>query len=197
MFYEDDHPDVTLSEWQGYSAWQKYLKEFPVYLVDQIIDRSECGCLPEWYVPLARGVIIASDALLHQAGHYHGMHRPPGWRQVSSDCYSQIIGYNQSDWPDALVVRRCDKHEWWAIERRVADVDEVLVFDFGSTPIFTRSYVSAMRLATHCNVNNPPHGLRWIKQAADDSEAAIDFARKRQLYEVLCAVQARLPIYAS
>jgi len=51
------------------------------------------------------------------------------------------------------------------IQRRVADFDEVLVFNFGSTPIFTRSYQSAMRLAMYCNGNNPPHGLRWIKQA--------------------------------
>jgi hypothetical protein len=92
--------------------------------------------------------VIASDALLHQAGHYHGMHRPRGWREVSPDCCSQVIGKGFS-WPDVLVVRRCDKHEWRAIQRRVADLDEVLVFDFGSTPVFTRNCISAMRLAMH------------------------------------------------
>jgi len=181
MLYEDGHPNVTLSEWQGFSAWQKYLKEFPPHLVDEVIDRHKCGCLPDWYVPLARGVVISSDALLRHAGHCPGMHRPRGWREVSSDCYSQVIGNMGLSWPDVLVVRRCDKHEWWAIHRRVADVDEVLVFDFGSTPIFTRGCASAMRLAMHCNVNNPPHGLRWIKEAPDDCQAAIEFARKREL----------------
>ena len=86
---------------------------------------------------------------------------------------------------DSLAVRRCDKHEWWVIERRVADVDEVLVLSFGSTPIFTRSYQSAMRLARHCNGNNPPHGLRWIKETPDDCPGAIEFARKRRIDEAL------------
>ena len=84
-----------------------------------------------------------------------------------------------------LPVRRCDKHEWWVIERRVADVDEVLVFNFGSTPIFTRGYQSAMRLAMYCNGNNPPHGLRWIKETPDDCPGAIEFARKRRIDEAL------------
>lgn len=185
MLYEDSHPDVMLSDWQ--SAWQKYLKEFAPHLVDEVIDRHEAGCLPDWFVPLARGVVIASDELLRHAGHCHGMHRPRGWREVDPDCYSQVIGDKGVRWPDVLVVRRCDKHEWWMIERRVADVDEVLVFNFGSTPIFTRSPASAMRLATYCNVSNPPHGLLWVKQTPDDCSGAIEFAYQRDKNEALGA----------
>ena len=65
----------------------------------------------------------------------------------------------------------------------MADVDQVLVCCFGSTPIFTRSYTSAICLAVNCNVDNPPQGLRWIKQAPDDCQAAIEFARRRQIDE--------------
>lgn len=71
------------------------------------------------------------------------------------------------------------------IERRVADVDQVLVCCFGSTPIFTRSYTSAICLAVYCNINNPPHGLLWIKQAPDDCSDAIEFAYQRLRNEAL------------
>jgi hypothetical protein len=195
MADEDDHPDVTLSDWQCFLASKKFCEEFPLLLIDEVADRDECGCLPNWFVPLARGVVIASDELLRRAGHHHGRHRPRGWREISPDCYWLATGWKAPFCRDALVVRRCDKHEWWAIQRRVAGVREVLVFNFGSTPIFTRGYASAMRLAMHCNVDNPPHGLRWIKEAADDCEAAIKFARKRKLCEVLCVAEARLPVY--
>ena len=70
------------------------------------------------------------------------------------------------------------------IERRIAGVKEVLVFDFASIPILTRSYASAMRLAMHCNVDTPPHG-RWIKQAPDDCAGAIELARQRRIKEAL------------
>ena len=93
---------------------------------------------------------------------------------------------------DSLGVRRCDdKHEWWVIERRVADVDEVLVLRFGSTPIFTRSYQAAMRLAMHCDVNAPTADLRWIKTTPNNKQAAIEFARKRRIEEALGASSAQ------
>ena len=177
--FEQGHPNVSLSDWQAFIATETSRRS----LIGEVVDRSECGCLPDWFVPLARGVAIASDALLRQAGHHDGMHRPRGWREVDRHCYRQLLGGEGPSWPDVLVVRRCDKHEWWAIERRVADVWEVLVCDFGSTPIFTRSYQSAIRVAMHCNGTNSPHGLRWIKQAPDDCSGAIEFARKRRIDE--------------
>ena len=60
----------------------------------------------------------------------------------------------------------------------MGDVRQALVCNFGSTPIIAPSYTSAMCLALHCNVDNPPHGLRWIKQAPDDCSSAIEFALK-------------------
>ena len=73
----------------------------------------------------------------------------------------------------------------------MASVDETLVFDFASTPILTRSYASAMRLAIYCNVSNPPHGLRWVQQAPNDCSGAIQFARKRRIEEALSAQSAQ------
>src|SRR5450759_4574486 len=56
-----------------------------------------------------------------------------------------------------LMVRCCGKHHLWTVERwgekrPYNNADEVLVFLFGSTPIFTRSYQAAMRLAAYCHV---------------------------------------------
>ena len=61
MFYDADHPDVSLSD------WQTFVRECPSDLIAELIDRSEIG-LPDWFVPLARGVGIASDALTSQSG---------------------------------------------------------------------------------------------------------------------------------
>ena len=112
--------------------------------------------------------------------------------KVSRHYYSRRIGGEGFCWLNTLVVRRCDKHDWWLIERRVADVDQILVCSFGSTPIVTTSYASAMRLAMHCNVDSPPHGLRWIKQAPDDCEGAIEFAYEREVNETCGANSTQL-----
>ena len=60
----------------------------------------------------------------------------------------------------------------WTIERlgpsRRYEVDEVLGHIFGGTPIFTRGSQSAMRLAIHCHIKEPPLGLRWIKAPPPD-----------------------------
>ena len=37
------------------------------------------------------------------------------------------------------------------------------------------------------NVDNPPHGLVWIKQAPDDCSGAIEFAYERCRHEALGA----------
>jgi hypothetical protein len=173
MFNNADHPHVTLSDWQAFKVAEVARRS----VVAEVIDRDGVYCLPEWFVPLARGVAIASDALLQRAG--RGRKYPHGWRKIDPHCCRQLTGGEGAHWPDLLIVRECDKHDWWAIQRRVADVDQVLVLDFGSTPIFTRSSASAKRLAEYCNENTPA-GLRWAKEAADDCSGAIAFARQRR-----------------
>ena len=46
MFYDVDHPNVSLSEWQS------FLKDLPTHLIAEVIDRSRIG-LPDWFVPFA------------------------------------------------------------------------------------------------------------------------------------------------
>jgi hypothetical protein len=65
MFNDVDHPNVTLAEWQDFIAREKSCKEHP--LLDEVIDRSQC-CVANWFVPLARGAAVASDALLRRVG---------------------------------------------------------------------------------------------------------------------------------
>jgi hypothetical protein len=150
-----------------------------------VVDRADCGFFPEWYLPLARGVAIAGHALLREAGYDEGMSRPHGWYTHGPGCFLSYI--NGPYVSDELIIRQCDKHEWWIVERLVNDKEEVLVCGFGSTPILTPSYKSAMCLALHCNVDNPPHGLRWIKLAPRDCEGAIEFARERYIKEAFGA----------
>ena len=183
MMFEEGYTIISHTDWMGFCVWHKSQKDFPSHLIDELVDRGECGCIPDWFVPLARGVAIASDALLRQAGHHPGMYRPRGWRELSRDCYTRVIRDQGGRWLDSVAVRRCDKHEWWVIERKVADVDEVLALRFGSTPIFTRSYQSAMRLAMHCHVNGPPSDLHWIEVIPDDCLGAI--ARKLRIDEAI------------
>ncbi len=76
MMHEDGHPNVTLSDWQAFVAWQK--SRVSPSPIEEVVDRNETGCLPDWFVPLARGIAIASDDLLREAGHHHGMYRPRG-----------------------------------------------------------------------------------------------------------------------
>jgi hypothetical protein len=60
MILEVGHPNVPLADWQAFrkECWPSTIKE--------VIDRSEIK-LPDWFVPLARGIAIASDHLLHRA----------------------------------------------------------------------------------------------------------------------------------
>jgi hypothetical protein len=180
MFYDVDHPNVTLSEWEAFKSSETTRQS----VITKVVDRAVCGFFPDWFVPLARGVAIAGHALLTEARYRKGMRRPRNWINWDPDCYWLSVGYTKgADRSNRLDVRRCDGHDWWLIERRMADVDQVLVCNFGSTPIIAPSYTSAMCLALHCNVDNPPHGLRWIKQAPDDCSGAIEFARQRRIDE--------------
>jgi hypothetical protein len=68
MFYDVERPEITLSE-----EWKRFCEEFSPHLVKDLIDRDKV-CLPDWFVPLARGVVIAGNELLREAGHRPEMH---------------------------------------------------------------------------------------------------------------------------
>jgi hypothetical protein len=179
MSYDVDHPDVSLSE------WQTFLKGPPPHLIAEVIGRSKLG-LPGWFVPFARGVAIASNDLLREAGHHNGMYRPRGWLNYKCDFFRWIIDWDpfNGSW---LLVRQCNNQGLWTVERwrqkrPHGNADEVLVHEFGSTPIFTRSYQAAMRLAMFCHETGPPAGLRSISACPENIEDLID---KRRVDEVL------------
>jgi len=184
MFYDADHPNISLAEWENFR------KKLPRHLIAEIIDRHEVG-LPHWFVPFARGVAIASDALLHRAGYRPGMSRPHGWRKIYCDVFDLDIADGLQ-----LTVRQCDGQGLWTGERfsesrPYACSDELLVHQFGSTPIFIRSYQSAMRLATHCHENGPPAGLRWISASPKDYQVAVEIARKHSIDEAVACRNAQ------
>ena len=187
MRIEDGHPDVSLKDWRRFIDGQ--LVCGPLALINENIDRSEC-CIPNWFIPLARGAAIASATLLRLAGHSPGMGRPNGWHETSADCFLQLaVG-------GVLMVRMCWPANLWTVEWLGhccgRDDDEILVHEFGSTPIFTRSCESAMRLALYCRENRPPSGLRWIKVCPTNRDAAIELARRRRVNETLGAIGAQL-----
>lgn len=152
MTDEIECPNVTLSD------WQKFSYEFWPRPIEQVIDRKQAK-LAVMFVPLARGVAIASATLLRQAGYHPGMHRPRGWRETSPQYFRRSIGATSF-----LLVRESDDTGLWTVERMSegrrpgVDADEVLAFIFGWTPIFTRSYQSAMCLVEHCHADGPPLG---------------------------------------
>jgi hypothetical protein len=183
MMLEDGHPIATQVD------WAKFRTQHSRYLISEVINRREC-CIPDWFVPLARGAAIASDTLLRTVGHRDGMYRPRGWIESSPDYFVRFKDHLAPNC--SLMVRECDNTSLWTVERlgemrRSEDVDEILVHVFGSTPIFTRSYQSAMRLAMHCHVNDPFHGLRWIKAIPINRDVAIEIARQRQIDEAPAA----------
>jgi hypothetical protein len=170
MFYDVDRPEITLLE------WERFCEEFPPHLIEHALDRDKTG-LPDWFMPLAWGVAIASDELLREAGHRDGMRQPPGWCETTPHYFEYAM-----EWPgNFLLVRDSEETGLWTIERlgpsRRYEVDEVLGHIFGGTPIFTRSYQSAMCLAMHCHTKEPPPGLRWIKAPQNDVKGVTEFAK--------------------
>jgi hypothetical protein len=164
---------MSLAEWQT-------LRHYPPrHLFDQIIDRSELS-LPDEYVPLSRGVAVASDVFLSNAGYYPALIRPPGWQPGGEDCFWLRTGSDRN-----LVVRRFGP--MWSIERWGAVLlarlpAEVLVSTCGSLPVVSQFIAASMRLAEYCHENCPP-GVRWVNATAEDTEAAVAFARAREKYE--------------
>ena len=80
MIYAPAHPNVALSDWHSFR------EGFPPRPISEVIDRSEI-LLPDWFVPLARGVAIASKDLLHSAAYYPGQNaRPAGARPSVTFC---------------------------------------------------------------------------------------------------------------
>ena len=91
--------------------------------------------------------------------------------------------------PKFLFVGSYGNRNFWTIERFSQSRDdlkscEVLVVDFGSTPVLTRNYALAMHLAMYCHVNQLSE-CRWINTFPNDLPGAIELARKLLIDEVM------------
>jgi hypothetical protein len=159
-----------------------------------VINRGDIE-LPDWFVPLARGVAFPTDELLLRYGHLRASERPLGWRKTECDVFLRR-GVRGEDGVATLAIRQYANQRWWTVERyrwdrRYQDITDVLVFTFGSTPIFCWTYQSAMRLAEYCHVDGPSSGLRWVVACPDNKDGAIKFAQDRLKEETLCEVTKR------
>jgi hypothetical protein len=186
MFYDVERPEITLLE------WERFCEEFPPRLIEDVIDRDK-ACLPDWFMPWAWGVVIASDELLREAGHRDGMRQPPDWREPTPHYFEHAINGRSL----LLVSRESGETGLWTIERlgpsRRYEVDEVLGHIFGGTPLFTRSYQSAMPLAMHCHTKEPPPGLRWIKAPPENVVKGVtEFAKMRRFDERYARYRAQV-----
>ena len=176
MFNHVDHPDVPVRDWQKFLAYPS------PYQANEVIARRECD-LPDWYVPLARGVAIADDELLRYAGYDEGMRPPQGWHQTHCDVFEfytdfktlKVRGFNPSLW----MIER------WGSVRPHVHSNEVLVCLFGSIPMCTRSCSAAMCLAMQYDARDPAPLLYWIAACPEDYELATEIARKRGIEEAV------------
>jgi hypothetical protein len=83
---------------------------------------------------------IASDHLLSLAQYRLGSRPPAGWEPGGTDAFTKVLRGNR------LLVRGAG--EFWLVER---EMEEVLVFTYGSLPLLTRTCEGAMWLAEHCH----------------------------------------------
>ena len=136
--------------------WQSFLKHRH-RSVANVAKRTWARLAPD-FVPWAPAIVIASDYLLQSVGHTPTSGRPKGWRlQPSTGNYK--CGFE-------LIVRK--RGQYWTVEGNGL-YQCVLVFNFGSMPVCTRTPEAAMRLAEYFadNTRPLPHGLRWIRSTPD------------------------------
>jgi hypothetical protein len=147
-----------------------------------VIDRNKTA-LPDFFVPLARGIAVPSDLMLRKAARTRAFQELPVWVQLLPYTFKTQLSLKC-----ALCVEKVG--DLWTIGRARADEagnyqTEVLVFRFGSTPIFTRTYCEAMYLAECCS-REPMSGLMWVdSQPLGSEDDAMADARERRIREAL------------
>jgi hypothetical protein len=176
--FEIGNADIPLSEWEAFRATP------PRDLVAEVIDRSETE-LPAYCVPLARGVAVASDALVHRAGYRSGSPRPRRWLPLRADCsrgWDGVALVSEARHGDLLYTRRYG--DLWNVEWATQGMlPQILVARFGSTPLVSRTCHEAMRLGALC-LSAPPDGLCWVSASGcDRSEHLIELAKERTVNE--------------
>jgi hypothetical protein len=115
-------------------------------LFDAILDRSQTD-IPDHYLPSATAVLIAGSIILRAIGYLPSGPSPAGWTRGADGLYRRSRAGDRTLW-----VQRCG--DLWIVERTApstVEPDEALVCAFSGNPIWTRTMVSAMRLAEHCD----------------------------------------------
>jgi hypothetical protein len=183
MFSDEQHPDVSLSDWNAFQKWVS------PYLIEKFLARSSAN-LPDWFVPLARGAAIPSKYLLRMAGYGRGYRRPSGWNKEPSGALFKEF------YRECLVV--VPGPTLWRIEREGSlrrphhRVNLTLGHDFGSTPILARNVQAAICLAEFfIRPGRLPLGLCWVEGCPDDVSSAIKYAQQRSINEAMAARSPR------
>jgi hypothetical protein len=124
------------------------------------IDRDQTG-MPDYYLPLAPGALIAGSTILHAIGEIPGASAPIGWNRGAAGLSKPTRNGEGTLW-----VQQCGK--FWIVERSPlstpTDWNETLVFAFVLMPIWTRTMAPAMRLAEYCDpIAQPPIAGYWTR----------------------------------
>jgi hypothetical protein len=178
--FEVGHADIPPSEWEAFRDAP------PRDLIGEVVDRSKTE-LPEYCVPLARGVAVASDALLERAGYRPGRSRPRRWRPLRADCsrgWDGVAFVNEVRRGGGLYTRRYG--DLWNVEWATQGMlPQILVVRDGSTPIVTHTCDEAMLLGELC-LSAPPEKLCWVSVSGRDcGEDLIELAKERTVNEAL------------
>jgi hypothetical protein len=176
MLFEQGHPLISENDWRQFSnQLSPYFKH--------VLDREKIE-LPHWFVPLARGFLIASPFLLRCLAHKR--RRPTEWTSLSLDTYQRVIGETR------LRVRRTRDRRFWAILRwpprtnlRSYKKAETLVHLFGSTPVLSTTRHQAQQLAELFEVRDAFSSLRWVAVSPKWLVGALAFAIRRAEFEGL------------
>jgi hypothetical protein len=122
------------------------LNKAPGTLFEAILDRSQTE-IPDYYLPSAPHVLIAGPTILNALGYVSGSPAPAGWKLGATGFCKRSRAGDRMLW-----VQRCG--DLWIVERTAPTLvgqDEALVCAFSGNPIWTRTSVSAMLLAQHCD----------------------------------------------
>jgi hypothetical protein len=176
MRFEQGHPLISENDWRQFSnQLSPYFKN--------VLDREKIE-LPHWFVPLARGVLIASPFLFRSLAPKR--RRPTGWTSLSPDTYQRVVGETR------LRVRRTRDGRFWTILRwppranlRSNKRAETLVHTFGSTPVLSATRRQAQQLAELFEVRDAFSGLRWVAVSPQWLVGALAFAIRRAEFEGL------------
>jgi hypothetical protein len=187
MFFDEEHPDVSLSDWEGF---QKFGSP---YLIETFLDRSAAN-LPDRFVPLARGAATPSRYLLKRAGYGRGWRRSPGWLKGGQGKLFKEY------YRECLVVTPCGP--FWRIEREGTSqrphrhINTTLAHFFGPTPILARNVQAAICLSEFYFLKGTPSGLYWAQGCPDDVHGAIKYAQQRRINEAIATRSPRCSLAA-